>query len=138
MAVNRVSWDKYALSIAETASQRSEDAYQKVGACALNSENMVVGIGYNGLASGKTVGRIFWEDRDERRKYMIHAEANCLSLFKKNEAKLIAVTLLPCSHCATMIAAYGIDTVVYKEIYKKDESAFDIFNFYDIKLVRLD
>ena len=49
----RVSWEKYALDIARTAAQRSEDVYQKVGACALNSKNMVVAVGYNGLAAGK-------------------------------------------------------------------------------------
>jgi len=134
----RLTWDRYALNIAETASARSEDPYQKVGACALNKERMVVGVGYNGLASGKSPDSEFWSDRDARRKYMIHAEANCLSLFKKNEADLIAVTLLPCSYCATMIAAYGIKNVIYKEIYKNDQSAFDIFLFYGINLVRLD
>ena len=36
----RVSWEQYALNIAHTASQRSEDPYIKVGACALNQENM--------------------------------------------------------------------------------------------------
>lgn len=134
---SRISWDKYALSVAETVSRRSEDPYRKVGACALNSERMVVGVGYNGLKSGKDVSPTFWDDRDSRRKFMVHAEANCLSLFKKGEAELIAVTLLPCSYCATMISTYGINTVVYKEIYKNDLSAFEIFKFYNVKLVRL-
>ena len=134
----RLTWDRYALNIAEAASARSEDPYQKVGACALNKERMVVGVGYNGLASGKSADSEVWSDRDHRRKYMIHAEANCLSLFKKNEADLIAVTLLPCSYCATMIAAYGIKKVIYKDIYKNDQSAFEIFSFYRINLVRLD
>lgn len=133
----RLSWDKYALNIAKTASERSEDPYQKVGACALNKEHMVIGVGYNGLASGKSPDGQFWSDRDSRRRYMIHAEANCLSLFKKNEADLIAVTLLPCSHCATMIASYGIKKVIYKDTYKSDENAFEIFDFYNINLVRL-
>ncbi len=135
----RISWEKYALNIAEAASQRSEDPYQKVGACALNSQNMVVGVGYNGLPSGITMPyKNFWEDRDYRRKFMIHAESNCLSLCKKGDVRLLAVTLLPCSSCATMISAYGIEEVYYKDTYKRDEQAKEIFSFNLVKLVRLD
>jgi dCMP deaminase len=68
---------------------------------------------------------------------MIHAEANCLSLFRKNEARMIAVTLLPCRYCATTIASYGIKKVVYGEVYEKDLEAEKIFEFYDIELVYL-
>lgn len=135
--MRRYSWEEYALKIAETASLRSEDPYLKVGACALNSRNMVVGVGYNGLASGKTVSDVFWSDRDKRRPYVIHAEANCLSLCKRGEVDILAVTLLPCSYCATMIASYEIKKVIYKDIYEKDTKALEIFDFYNINLIRL-
>ena len=132
---DRISWEQYALNIAEVASQRSEDPYQKVGACALNHQNMVIGIGYNGLASGVTMPyKNFWDNRDYRRKFMIHAEANCLSLCKKGEIKLLAVTLLPCSYCATLIASYGVKKVVYRDTYFHDDKAFDILSFYGIHL----
>ena len=127
-----MSWDEYALQLAHTAATRSEDPYFKVGACALGIDNKVLGLGYNGLASGKDVPDLFWQDRDARRPYMIHAEANCLSLFKSGECRLLAVTLMPCSHCATMIAAYKIPTVIYSEIYERDTIALDIFDFYGI------
>nr|MBC8395310.1 deoxycytidylate deaminase [Bacteroidota bacterium] len=97
----------------------------------------VLGLGYNGLASGKEVVDSFWEDRDLRRPYMIHAETNCLSLCKKGEVDLLAVTLLPCASCATMIASYRIPEVVYSEVYNRDKKAIDIFNFYGIKLTQL-
>ena len=67
---------------------------------------------------------------------MIHAEVNCLSLVKKGEVKMLASSLLPCSSCATMIAAYGVEKVIYKEIYKRDKSALEIFDFYDIKCIQ--
>tara|TARA_R110002020_G_scaffold259636_1_gene473542 strand:+ start:538 stop:960 length:423 start_codon:yes stop_codon:yes gene_type:complete len=137
MSKDRVSWLEYALKIALTASLRSEDPHRKVGACALNSSNMVVGVGYNGLASGKKVMDAFWEDRDLRRPYMIHAEANCLSLCKRGEVDLLAVTLLPCSYCATLIAAYGVKDVVFSELYEKDEKALEIFDFYDINVSQI-
>ena len=134
---DRISWEEYALKIAETASLRSEDIYKKVGACALDHSNRVIGVAYNGLASGIEAPENFWNDRDKRRPYMIHAEVNLLSLFKRGECKLLACTLLPCSCCASMIAAYGIKKVVYKEIYNRDTSAYDIFTFNNIECVQL-
>jgi len=130
----RISWERFAIEIADTVSLRSEDPHRKVGACALNHQNMVIGVGYNGLASGKNVSEEFWEDRDFRRQYMIHAEANCLSLCKRGEVRLLAVTLLPCSYCATMIASYGVQKVVYRDVYEKDLKAEEIFSFYRIEL----
>ena len=132
----RISWEQYALNIAQTASSRSEDHYVKVGACALNSQRMVVSVGYNGLASGKDVSYDFWRNRDYRRKFMIHAEVNCLSLFKKGEAEMLATTLLPCSSCATLIASYGISKVVYRDVYERDTQALEIFDFYNIECIK--
>ena len=124
--------------LAFAAARRSEDPYRKVGACALNKDKMVVGMGYNGLASGTNVPAQFWGNRDERRKFMIHAETNCLSLCKKGEVDILAVTLLPCSYCATMIASYGVKEVLYHEEYENDQSAKDIFNFYNIEMLKFD
>ena len=134
---NRLSWSEYALSLAEAASLRSEDPYVKVGACALDYQNRVLGVGYNGVASGKDTNSTFWQDRDKRRPFMIHAEVNCLSLFKGGECQILAVTLLPCSYCAAMIAAYGIKQVVYRDEYERDTGAKDIFDFYNIRYRRI-
>lgn len=133
----RISWDHYALKIAEVGSLRSEDVYVKVGACGLDHDNKVIGVAYNGLASGKVVPHSFWNSRDERRSFMIHAEVNLLSLFKKGECKLLACTLLPCSCCATMIAAYGIKKVVYKDTYNRDTKSLEIFEFYGIECTQI-
>jgi dCMP deaminase len=132
----RIDWYEYAMILAESAAKRSEDPYRKVGACALNGDKMVIGLGYNGLAPSKNVGDSFWNDRDERRKYMIHAEANCLSLCKRGEIDLLSVTLLPCSHCATSIATYGVKEVLYKDEYEFDSDAKKIFGFYGIELIK--
>jgi dCMP deaminase len=127
-----MSWERYALNLAEAASFRSEDPYVQVGACALGEDNRVLSVGYNGLAAGKKAPDNFWEDRGSRRPYMIHAEANCLSLCRRGEVKLLAVTLLPCSACASLIASYKIPTVVYNKVYERDKIALDIFDFYGI------
>jgi len=134
----RIDWYEYSMLLAFAAAKRSEDPYRKVGACALNKDKMVVGLGYNGLASGRDAPEGFWRDRDSRRQYMIHAETNCLSLCKRGEVELLTVTLLPCSYCATMIAAYGVKGVLYHEEYENDQAAKDIFSFYNIDMLKFD
>ena len=129
----RISWEEYALRLADVASLRSPDPFVKVGACALDYSNRVIGVAYNGLASNKEVDANFWKDRDARRPFMIHAEINLLSLFKRGECKLLACTLLPCSSCASSIVAHGIKKVVYKDTYFRDDKALEIFKFNDIE-----
>lgn len=124
-----------AVSTARIWSSRSEDFYQKVGACILNEEGRVLSVGYNGLTKKLNKDKSFWEDRDQRRSYVIHAEMNALSLIKKqDDPYLIAVTLLPCYHCALNISCYGIKNVVYINDYERDQKAKDIFKFYNINL----
>lgn len=137
--MHRINWEQYALELARTASMRSEDIYCQVGACALSHDNRVLGVAYNGLKSGKVAPHGFWDDRDKRRPYMIHAEANLLSLFQRDEAKLIAITLLPCSSCAKLICAWNIKKVIYAEEYSREDAKHskEIFNFYGIELIKL-
>lgn len=133
----RLSWDKYAINLAVEASKRSEDPYKKVGACALSHDNRVLGVAYNGLVSGKSANEKFWKDRDQRRKYMIHAETNLLSLFERGECRLVACTLLPCSYCARMICAWGIPRVIYLENYDQDGEGLEIFKFYKVRVSKI-
>jgi dCMP deaminase len=138
IAVNkRIDWDSYALKLAEVAALRSEDPFVQVGACALDVDNRVLGVAYNGLAPGKIVTDVFWSDRDGRRPYILHAEVNLLAMFKLNEAHTIACTLMPCSSCATHIVAHGVKRVIYRDVYSKDQKALDIFKFYDIEVKRI-
>ena len=65
------------------------------------------------------------------------SETNCLSMSQRGEVDLLAVTLLPCAFCATMIAAYGVKTVVYREEYDKDVQAHEIFDFYKVNLLKI-
>jgi dCMP deaminase len=133
----RISWEEYALKIAQVGALRSEDVYTKVGACALDHSNKVIGVAYNGLAKDIKVSEEFWVNRDKRRPFMIHAEVNLLSLFKRGDCKLLACTLLPCSSCASMIAAYEIKKVVYCETYTRDTNALEIFAFNNIECIQL-
>jgi len=133
--VQRVSKEEYALMLAHTASWRSEDPYLRVGAIAVTVDGRVIASGYNGLRAGKTVTPEFWDNRDARRKYMIHAEINVCSLIRSGEAHTLAVTLSPCGACANAIAATGFKRVLYSDIYARDTTGLDLLKDYGIELV---
>lgn len=134
MTKARVTWEAYCLNLAKTAKERSEDPYQKTGACALRYDNSVAGIGYNGAPSGIEID---WSDRDERRKRVIHAEINCLSYCKPGEVRLLACNLLPCRHCMQTIGAYKIPAVVYEQDYDKDNFSLTLAKDFGIDLIKL-
>jgi dCMP deaminase len=133
---NRLTIPEYAMALAHVASLRSEDPFRKVGAVAFDFDNRVIGTAYNGLAPGHDASAEFWASRDERRKYMLHAEVNLCSLFTRGNVKLIACTTKPCTSCMQMICAYGVREVYYRDDYPESE-ADAIAKLYGIELVRL-
>ena len=110
----RISWEYYALQLAQVAALRSEDPYVQVGAVALRADNSVAGIGYNGAPAGVSID---WSSRDGRRPYVVHAEINALRYVRPHECALMVVTLAPCASCLTVIATYGIKKVRYHTDY---------------------
>lgn len=135
MTMQRLTRDEYALMLAHTASLRSEDPYVRVGAIAMTSDGRVIASGYNGLYAGKQVLPTFWEDREARRKFIIHAEINVCSLIRRGDAHTLAVTLSPCAACANAIAATGFKRVVYSSVYDRDTSGLTLLRDYGIELV---
>lgn len=129
-----MTWEEYALQLADVAAKKSKDPWRKVGACLLRHDNTVAGIGYNGFPAGM---REDWNDRDKRRLFVVHAEQNALRHVKPGECRLIAVTLLPCNDCLKTIASYGISRVIYRDVYERDESSICIAGVFGIELVKL-
>lgn len=132
----RLSIPQYAMALAHVASLRSEDPYRKVGAAALDHSHRVIATAYNGLAPGYDAPPGFWEDRAGRQKFMLHAEVNLCSLFKRGEAKLVASTTMPCTACMQTLCAYGIKEIYYADIYHKSDAP-QIAARYGIKLVQI-
>ena len=133
--MKRMSFEDMAMNLALVVSQRSEDPYQKVGVCILDKNGRVLSLGYNGIRPKDERDNDFWNDRDNRRKYIIHAETNALSCITRyDHPYILASTLLPCSCCAINIASYGIEKVIYLEDYKNDQSAYEILKFHNIEL----
>ncbi|MBK1833528.1 deoxycytidylate deaminase [Roseibacillus ishigakijimensis] len=132
----RLSIPRYAMALAEVASLRSEDPFRKVGAAALDFDNRVIATAYNGLAPGFDAPEGFWDDRDKRQKFMLHAEINLCSLFKRGEAKIVATTTMPCTACMQTLCAYGIREIYYREIYQASHAP-EIAETYGIKLEQI-
>jgi dCMP deaminase len=116
----RATLEDYALSLAEAASSRSEDPYLKVGTCLVRADKTILGLGYNGPPPGVDID---WSDRDDRRRWVVHAEANALRYARPGEVELLASTLLPCETCMLAIAAYGVKRVYFREM--TDPAVYD-------------
>ncbi len=136
MSKKRLSIPEYAMALAEVASLRSEDPFRKVGAAALDADNRVIATAYNGLAPGFDAPAGFWDDRDQRQKFMLHAEVNLCSLFKRGEASIVATTTMPCTACMQTLCAYGIREIYYREVYKASDAP-EIAALYGIHLEQI-
>lgn len=128
-----MNWNEYALKIASVVAEKSKDPWKKVGAVLLRHDNSIASVGYNGFPAGFAED---WSDRDERRKFVVHAEQNAFRYVHPGECRLLACTLLPCGNCLRMAAAYGIKEVVFKEVYNFDSSSLDIAEKLGVKLMQ--
>ena len=55
-----LSWDEYFMAVAFLSAQRSKDPNSQVGACVVNPEKKIVGIGYNGMPNGCCDDELPW------------------------------------------------------------------------------
>lgn len=133
---SRLPIPQYVMTLAHAAALRSEDPYRKVGAAALDADNRVIGTAYNGLYPGFKAQDTFWASRDERQKYMLHAEINLCSLFRRGEARVVACTTMPCTSCMQALCAHGVKTIYYCEPYDKSEAPA-IASLYGVELIQV-
>ncbi|KAI6218818.1 Deoxycytidylate deaminase [Aphelenchoides fujianensis] len=121
-----LQWDEFFMATALLTAQRSKDPSTQVGAVIVSDENIIVGVGYNGMPRGchddempwvKTSQDVLWN----KYLYVCHAELN--AILNKNSASVkgctIYSTLFPCNECAKAIIQSGIKTVVY--LHAKDK-----------------
>ena len=47
-----ISWNQYFMGVALLSSKRSKDPSTQVGACIVNQDKRIIGIGYNGFPRG--------------------------------------------------------------------------------------
>ena len=115
---NYISWDEYFMGVAMLSALRSKDPSTKVGACIVNVNKRIVGIGYNGLPGGCDDDEFPWERNggflDTKYAYVVHAEPNAiLNATSDLTNATLYVTLFPCNECAKLIIQSGIKEIVY-------------------------
>ncbi|XP_034044812.1 deoxycytidylate deaminase isoform X1 [Thalassophryne amazonica] len=115
-----LEWPEYFMAVAFLSAQRSKDPNSQVGACIVNQENKIVGIGYNGMPNGCDDDLLPWSRTADNRldtkyPYVCHAELN--AIMNKNSADVkgctMYVALFPCNECTKLIIQAGIKEVIY-------------------------
>ncbi|XP_050733934.1 uncharacterized protein LOC127007248 isoform X1 [Eriocheir sinensis] len=113
-------WDDYFMAVAFLSGMRSKDPCTQVGACIVNADKKIVGVGYNGMPNGCSDDELPWGKKasdplDNKYMYVCHAEMN--AIMNNNSPNLadcsIYVALFPCNECAKLIIQAGIKKVLY-------------------------
>lgn len=128
--MERPSWDKYFMQMAELTASRSTCLRRKVGAVIVQDKH-IIATGYNGAPKGvphceekggclrEQLGVPSGEKHELCRA--LHAEQNAIiqaaTLAQSIEGATIYVTNQPCVICAKMIINAGIRRIVVKEGY---------------------
>jgi dCMP deaminase len=116
-----INWDEYFMGVAILASKRSKDPNTQVGACIVDSDNIIISTGYNGFPYGCSDDDYPWdrEGNDTKYNYVVHAELNAIlnAQGKNLKGAKLYVDLFPCNECAKAIIQSGISELVY--LYNK-------------------
>ena len=117
MGTNRTKWDFRFLDLAKHISNWSKDPSTKVGAI-VAKDNIVLGLGYNGFPKGVIDDPERYNNRDDKYKYIVHAEVNALIMAGHN-AKNASLYVYPsfavpniCNECCKFAIQFGIKEIV--------------------------
>jgi dCMP deaminase len=107
------------MGVAKLSALRSKDPSTQVGACIINTDLRIVGIGYNGLPKGADDKTFPWGSEGDyletKYPYVVHAEANAiLNATQSLKGSKIYVTLFPCNECTKLIIQSGITEIIYE------------------------
>lgn len=124
----RPSWDEWGLALAQTVALRGDCIRSKVGAVIMGDHGRILGLGYNGTRFPGEPGCLEgacprclsdvpsgtgYESCIER-----HAEENAFydAIDKGMSGRLLGATIFVtrecCTHCAALVASYGITRIV--------------------------
>jgi dCMP deaminase len=138
--MQRVSWDRYFMDIAQVVSSRSTCSRKNVGSVIVR-DRTILSTGYNGSLRGlphcDDIGHMM---EGGHCVATIHAEQNAIIHAAKNGVAInggtIYVTASPCWSCFKSIANAGLRRIVYGEFYR-DERIFEFAQRIGIELEHL-
>ena len=113
-----IKWEKRFINIAREISTWSKDPSKQIGAVITGVNKQIISQGYNGFPKGFDDLEYRLKDREQKLKYIVHAEANAIYNALHNGANLSGATIYvyglpPCHECAKAIIQCGISKVVY-------------------------
>eukprot|EP01064_Diplonema_japonicum_P038942 TRINITY_DN9627_c1_g2_i1.p1 TRINITY_DN9627_c1_g2~~TRINITY_DN9627_c1_g2_i1.p1 ORF type:complete len:250 (+),score=49.19 TRINITY_DN9627_c1_g2_i1:83-751(+) len=136
-----ITWDEYFMSVAVLSGHRSKDPNRQVGACIINKDKRIVGIGYNGFPRGCGDEVFPWGKGDKGKSalsvdhsmletkypYVVHAEMNAISNCHTRSLEdgcTMYVVMFPCNECTKMIIQSGIKHIVYLSDRNHDQPSW--------------
>ena len=110
-----MKWDRRYLELAQFVSSWSKDPSTKVGAVIVSPANRVISLGFNGLPPYVPDNPETLDNREEKYKWIIHAEQNALLTAKQDltGSTIYTFPFGPCSQCSSAIIQAGIMRVVF-------------------------
>ena len=115
-----ISWEEYFMAIAQLSAKRSKDPSTQVGACIVNANKRIIGIGYNGFPIGCSDDELPWgregDFLDTKYPFVCHAEMNAITNAANKpdlDGASMYVSLFPCNECAKLIVQVGVREVVF-------------------------
>lgn len=78
---NYLDWHEYFMATAFLAAKRSKDPSTQVGACIVNDQKRIVGIGYNGMPTGCSDDDFPWsrDNSDPLNNKYLYGKVMCFS-----------------------------------------------------------
>lgn len=110
-------WDYKYCELAKHISRWSKDPSTCVGAVTVGHSGQILSQGYNGFPRGIRDSSKRLADKQEKYKYMVHAEMNCiynasLNGVSLNESTLYVYGLPVCSECAKGVIQVGVKKII--------------------------
>ena len=128
-------WHRRYLRLADEVASWSKDPSSKIGAVAVGDKGQVLSQGFNGFPRGIKDTKKRLNDREEKYKYIVHAEMNCIYNATYNGVSLDGASLyisgLPmCSECCKGAIQVGVKNIV---MWDKEYPEKWIKSFYNSK-----
>lgn len=126
--VSTDKWDQRWMSMALLVAAWSKDPRTHVGAV-LVRDRRILSTGYNGFPSGTSDDVTIYENRPEKIRRVVHAEANAIAqaaMFGHATQGATCFSTFPiCCKCAGLLIQAGIARVVYPEDNSYDHVAHE-------------
>jgi len=114
-----LTWKECFTEMAVLISKRSKDPKTQVGAVIVDSDNVIVSVGYNGFPRGCSDDEFPWDKGEglhNKKLYVCHAEMNAIINSNRDLHNCkIYTTLFPCHECTKLIIQKKLSKVYYMD-----------------------